>query len=116
MAIWCRSKGRGDFVILRSWDQDGYRVAEVEWIQDIYPLEATRDRQDLQEMARGTSELALSWIRRAREAAQTACEYTELETLREIGTIAFKRYKTGTSNILRVGTRLNADYNVGLSI
>ncbi|KAF9619208.1 hypothetical protein IFM89_005762 [Coptis chinensis] len=48
-----------------------YRVAEVEWIQDIYPLEGTRDRQDLQEMARGTSELALSWIRRAREAAQT---------------------------------------------
>ncbi|KAH1068792.1 hypothetical protein GLYMA_03G062700v4 [Glycine max] len=23
------------FRIIRSWDQDGYHVAEVEWIQDI---------------------------------------------------------------------------------
>ncbi|KAL5699201.1 hypothetical protein ACHQM5_030139 [Ranunculus cassubicifolius] len=63
-------EGRRRFRIKRCWEQDGYRVAEVEWVQDIYP-EATREREDLQDMARGASELALSWIRRAKEAART---------------------------------------------
>ncbi|KAK3042727.1 hypothetical protein RJ639_000785, partial [Escallonia herrerae] len=33
--------------ILQNWDQDGYRVAEVEWIQDICPSEGTRERADV---------------------------------------------------------------------
>ncbi|KAK6276184.1 hypothetical protein POUND7_005893 [Theobroma cacao] len=38
-------ESRRRFRILRSWDQDGYRMAEVEWIQDILPTDA-RDRED----------------------------------------------------------------------
>ncbi|KAK2981374.1 hypothetical protein RJ640_003334 [Escallonia rubra] len=33
--------------ILQNWDQDGYRVAEVEWIQDICPSEGTQERADV---------------------------------------------------------------------
>ncbi|XP_058228356.1 uncharacterized protein LOC131336502 isoform X1 [Rhododendron vialii] len=63
-------ESRRRFRIIRNWDQDGYRVAEVEWQQDIYPSEGTRDRQDLQELTNNAAVFALEWIRRAREAAQ----------------------------------------------
>ncbi|XP_054806061.1 uncharacterized protein LOC129308746 isoform X2 [Prosopis cineraria] len=62
-------ESRRRFRIIRSWDQDGYRVAEVEWIQDIMPLEGTREREDLQEITNNAAESARSWIRRAKEAA-----------------------------------------------
>ncbi|XP_027167352.1 LON peptidase N-terminal domain and RING finger protein 3 isoform X2 [Coffea eugenioides] len=32
--------------IIQNWDQDGYRVAEVEWVQDLYPPEGTVERDD----------------------------------------------------------------------
>ncbi|KAH9302985.1 hypothetical protein KI387_014568, partial [Taxus chinensis] len=63
-------EGRRRFHIIRSWDQDGYRVAEVDWFSDICPPDGTRERQDLQEVARGAAELAQSWIRRAGDAAR----------------------------------------------
>lgn len=78
-------EGRRRFRILRSWDQDGYRVAEIEWIQDIFPVQGTREREDLQEMARGASELALSWIRRAKEAAQIDRRSRRMEILQAEG-------------------------------
>ncbi|KAL3513139.1 hypothetical protein ACH5RR_025856 [Cinchona calisaya] len=55
--------------ILRNWDQDGYRVAEVEWVQDIYPPEGTRERNDLQEMINRAAAYARQWMRRAQEVA-----------------------------------------------
>ncbi|KNA09430.1 hypothetical protein SOVF_153650 [Spinacia oleracea] len=63
-------EGRRRFRILRSWDQDGYRVAEVEWIQDVNPAEGTRERTDLQELASNAAEYAQMWITRAKEAAR----------------------------------------------
>ncbi|PIA62864.1 hypothetical protein AQUCO_00200704v1 [Aquilegia coerulea] len=78
-------EGRRRFRIIRSWEQDGYRVAEVEWIQDIYPVGGTREREDLQDMARGASELALSWIRRAKEAARTDRRSRRMELLQAEG-------------------------------
>lgn len=63
-------ESRRRFRIIRSWDQDGYRVAEVEWIQDIMPLEGTREREILQEMTYNAAESARSWIGRAKEAAR----------------------------------------------
>lgn len=63
-------EGRRRFRILRSWDQDGYRVAEVEWVQDIHPQEGTRERADLQELARSAAEYAKLWMVRAKEAAR----------------------------------------------
>eukprot|EP00262_Sarcandra_glabra_P003214 TRINITY_DN1379_c0_g1_i3.p1 TRINITY_DN1379_c0_g1~~TRINITY_DN1379_c0_g1_i3.p1 ORF type:complete len:263 (+),score=41.96 TRINITY_DN1379_c0_g1_i3:306-1094(+) len=64
-------EGRRRFRIIRSWDQDGYRVAKVEWVQDICPPAGTREREDLQQVTRGAAELAHTWIKQAKEAART---------------------------------------------
>lgn len=64
-------EGRRRFRIIRSWDQDGYRVAEVEWIGDSCPPDGTKEKEDLQEMARRAEELARSWLRRARADRQS---------------------------------------------
>ncbi|PSS07941.1 LON peptidase N-terminal domain and RING finger protein [Actinidia chinensis var. chinensis] len=63
-------ESRRRFRILRNWDQDGYRVAEIEWVQDIYPSEGTREKADLQELTNNAAGFARSWMRRARDAAQ----------------------------------------------
>lgn len=56
--------------IIRSWDQDGYRVAEVEWVEDVCPPEGTRERADLEGSANNAAEYAQSWLRMAKEAAR----------------------------------------------
>ncbi|KAI3504676.1 hypothetical protein L1887_26327 [Cichorium endivia] len=56
--------------IIRNWDQDGYRVAEVEWVKDLTPSEGTKERSDLQDMTDIVAEYARSWIRLAQEAAR----------------------------------------------
>lgn len=63
-------EGRRRFRILKSWDQDGYRVAEVEWVRDIYPPEGTSGRADLQELTNTVAAYALSWLSKAKEASQ----------------------------------------------
>ncbi|KAL1347319.1 hypothetical protein HN51_020787 [Arachis hypogaea] len=63
-------ESRRRFRIIRSWDQDGYRVAQVEWVQDIMPAEGTKEREILQELTCNAAENARSWIRRAREATR----------------------------------------------
>ncbi|KAK7301521.1 hypothetical protein RJT34_12387 [Clitoria ternatea] len=63
-------ESRRRFRIIRSWDQDGYRVAEVEWMQDIMPPEGTRDRDILQELTNNAAESARSYVGRAKEAAR----------------------------------------------
>ncbi|KAH6797311.1 zinc finger RING family protein [Perilla frutescens var. hirtella] len=55
--------------IIQNWDQDGYRVAEVEWVDDIHPPEGT-ERNDLLEMTRKAAVFARQWIKEAQEAAQ----------------------------------------------
>ncbi|KAL0924839.1 hypothetical protein M5K25_005697 [Dendrobium thyrsiflorum] len=78
-------EGRRRFHILQSWDQDGYRVAEVEWIQDVLPSEGSQEREDLQQMASEASELAQTWIRNAREAARIGRRARRLEVLQADG-------------------------------
>ncbi|XP_076954032.1 uncharacterized protein LOC143628286 [Bidens hawaiensis] len=56
--------------ILRNWDQDGYRVAEIEWVRDLTPTEGTKERSDLQDMTDIVAEYARSWIQTAQEAAR----------------------------------------------
>ncbi|KAG5032184.1 hypothetical protein JHK85_016166 [Glycine max] len=63
-------ESRRRFRIIRSRDQDGYRVAEVEWIQDIMPPEGTSERETLQQQTYNAAEDARSWIARAKEAAK----------------------------------------------
>ncbi|KAG6386077.1 hypothetical protein SASPL_154963 [Salvia splendens] len=55
--------------IIRNWDQDGYRVAEVEWVNDTYPAEGN-ERNALVEMTRKAAVFVRQWIKEAQEAAQ----------------------------------------------
>ncbi|XP_014630230.1 LON peptidase N-terminal domain and RING finger protein 1-like isoform X4 [Glycine soja] len=71
-------ESRRRFRIIHSWDQDGYRVAEVEWIQDIMPPEGTSERDTLQQQTYNAVEDARSWIARAKEAARHDCCNTKL--------------------------------------
>ncbi|KAJ6827828.1 LON peptidase N-terminal domain and RING finger protein 1 isoform X1 [Iris pallida] len=75
--------GRRRFRILQSWDQDGYRVAQVEWIEDIHPPEGSQERDDLTELASGAAELARSCLRSAREAARTGRRSRHMELQEE---------------------------------
>ncbi|XP_028084455.1 LON peptidase N-terminal domain and RING finger protein 1 isoform X1 [Camellia sinensis] len=72
------------FRILRNWDQDGYRVAEIEWVKDIYPSEGTRERTDLQEMTNNAAGFAQSWMRTARDAAQQRQDRSRLVELDKV--------------------------------
>ncbi|PQQ20490.1 putative receptor-like protein kinase [Prunus yedoensis var. nudiflora] len=60
-------ESRRRFRIIRSWDQDGYRVAEIEWVHDIYPPEGSRERGGLQELTNNAAEYARLWIGRVKE-------------------------------------------------
>lgn len=62
-------ESRRRFRILRSWDQDGYRVAEIEWVQDIHP-EGVEDRADLQDLTNNAAEYARLWLGREKESAR----------------------------------------------
>ncbi|PKA53662.1 Peroxisome biogenesis factor 10 [Apostasia shenzhenica] len=78
-------EGRRRFHILRSWDQDGYRVAEVEWVQDALPPEGSEERENLQQMASEAAELAQTWIRNARDATRIGRRARHLEFLQSDG-------------------------------
>ncbi|KAJ6888519.1 hypothetical protein NC652_029559 [Populus alba x Populus x berolinensis] len=62
-------ESRRRFRILQSWDQDGYRVAEIEWVLDNSP-EGLEQRTKMQELTDSAAEYAQSWLRRAKEAAR----------------------------------------------
>ncbi|KAK9926052.1 hypothetical protein M0R45_023306 [Rubus argutus] len=62
-------ESRRRFRIIRSWDQDGYRVAEIEWVQDISPPEGSREKAELQELTNNAAEFARLWIGRGKRAA-----------------------------------------------
>ncbi|KAJ4755540.1 LON peptidase N-terminal domain and RING finger protein 3 [Rhynchospora pubera] len=63
-------EGRRRFRIVESWDQDGYRIAQVEWFQDLPPPEGSTEKQELVEMASTAAELARNWITHAREVSR----------------------------------------------
>uniref|UniRef100_A0A7N0TYH7 Uncharacterized protein n=1 Tax=Kalanchoe fedtschenkoi TaxID=63787 RepID=A0A7N0TYH7_KALFE len=63
-------ESRRRFHILKSWDQDGYRVADVEWVEDIYPPEGTPERRELMEMTNNLAESARAWLNKQKVAAR----------------------------------------------
>lgn len=63
-------ESRRRFRIIQSWNQDGYRVAEIEWVQDIYPPEGSEERAELQQMTNNAAEYARSWLTNAKVAAR----------------------------------------------
>ncbi|KAJ0973752.1 hypothetical protein J5N97_015717 [Dioscorea zingiberensis] len=79
--------GRRRFRILRCWDQDGYRVAKVEWIQDTQiTTGGTREGgYDPQQVIAEVADLARTWIRRTREAARNGGRSRREQLLRTEG-------------------------------
>ncbi|KAK6153436.1 hypothetical protein DH2020_013075 [Rehmannia glutinosa] len=56
--------------IIQNWDQDGYRIAEVEWVQDISPPEGSTERNDLLEMTNKAAAFARQLMRKAQYGSQ----------------------------------------------
>uniref|UniRef100_A0A0D3DWM7 RING-type domain-containing protein n=2 Tax=Brassica oleracea var. oleracea TaxID=109376 RepID=A0A0D3DWM7_BRAOL len=65
--------------IIKAWDQDGYRVAEVEWVTDI-PPQSDQEKADLRELTTSAASFARAWLERAKEAARHG-DRRRLETL-----------------------------------
>ncbi|CAF2114719.1 unnamed protein product [Brassica oleracea] len=65
--------------IVKAWDQDGYRVAEVEWVTDI-PPQSDQEKADLRELTTSAASFARAWLERAKEAARHG-DRRRLETL-----------------------------------
>ncbi|XP_042436149.1 LON peptidase N-terminal domain and RING finger protein 1-like isoform X1 [Zingiber officinale] len=72
-------EGQRRFRILRSWDQDGYRVAEVEWIWDTLPPKDSQEKEDLMQMTIEAAELTKAWFKRARESMRIGRRSRQLE-------------------------------------
>ncbi|KAH0865183.1 hypothetical protein HID58_082394, partial [Brassica napus] len=53
--------------IVKAWDQDGYRVAEVEWVTDL-PPQSDQEKADLRELTTSAASFARAWLERAKEA------------------------------------------------
>ncbi|KAF6171774.1 hypothetical protein GIB67_007295 [Kingdonia uniflora] len=78
-------EGRRRFRIIRSCDQDGYRVAEVEWVNDSHLPEGSAERGELQEIVGRAANAARAWIRQVKEAAMTGRRSRRLENLQVEG-------------------------------
>lgn len=63
-------ESRRRFRILNHWEQDGYRVAEIEWVQDVCPADGTREKAELQEMTNKAAAYARSWLKASQAAAR----------------------------------------------
>ncbi|KAL0757297.1 hypothetical protein Bca101_094965 [Brassica carinata] len=55
--------------IVKAWDQDGYRVAEVEWVTDL-PPQSDQEKADLRELTTSAASFTRAWLERAKEAAR----------------------------------------------
>eukprot|EP00249_Psilotum_nudum_P019303 c27187_g1_i1 orf=247-1761(+) len=61
--------------IIKTWEQDGYRVGQVAWIQDSLAESIASQKEvssgQLQELTMRTADLAQTWIACAQETSQT---------------------------------------------
>ncbi|CAM8978204.1 unnamed protein product [Rhodiola kirilowii] len=63
-------ESRRRFRILQCWDQDGYRIAEMEWIHDEVPPEGSKEKAELLEMTNNIAEYARLWIQSKKTAVR----------------------------------------------
>eukprot|EP00246_Nothoceros_aenigmaticus_P014664 TRINITY_DN573_c0_g1_i4.p1 TRINITY_DN573_c0_g1~~TRINITY_DN573_c0_g1_i4.p1 ORF type:complete len:221 (-),score=35.66 TRINITY_DN573_c0_g1_i4:414-1076(-) len=69
--------------ITRTWDQDGYRVGQVQWLEDTVPAEGSQEKEQMQELARTAAEFARSWLSRAQEIARSDRRRNILELMHQ---------------------------------
>lgn len=70
--------GRRRFRITDSWEQDGYRVAKVEWFHDVVHADGTPEKEQLDKSVRTAADLVNASISRAREIARSDQRLYEL--------------------------------------
>lgn len=66
--FYLEAEGRRRFNIFKSWEQDGYRVGQVMWLEDAVPKQEHL-LKELQDLTTTTAELARSWITRTQETS-----------------------------------------------
>ncbi|CAK9219340.1 unnamed protein product [Sphagnum jensenii] len=62
--------GRRRFRIIETWDQDGYRIAKVQWLQDVIPAPGSPEQKEVYRMARTAAEVVNTFLTRAQDAAR----------------------------------------------
>ncbi|KAH8972580.1 hypothetical protein BDL97_02G206000 [Sphagnum fallax] len=62
--------GRRRFRIIETWDQDGYRIAKVQWLQDVIPAPGSPEQKEIDRMARTAAEVVNTFLTRAQDAAR----------------------------------------------
>ncbi|CAM6114139.1 unnamed protein product [Calypogeia fissa] len=67
-------EGRRRFNISRAWEQDGYRVAQVQWLKDVAPPEGSSKYEQTMSLVSEASKLFESWISQARNVARTGAD------------------------------------------
>jgi Lon protease-like protein len=60
--------GRRRFRIIETWDQDGYRIAKVQWLQDVIPAPGSPEQKEIDRMARTAAEVVNTFLTRAQDA------------------------------------------------
>lgn len=78
-------EGRRRCHIVRSWEQDGYRVGQVEWLSDDRPPLGSAEAAQVGAHAAAAAELARGWVSRAQEAARNNRRGRLPELVRQAG-------------------------------
>lgn len=64
-------EGRRRCTIVRAWEQDGYRIAQVQWLQDVTHPQGSPEHEQTIALVKDAAKLAESWISQAQSAART---------------------------------------------
>jgi Lon protease-like protein len=75
--------GRRRFRIIETWDQDGYRVAKVQWLQDVIPAPGSPEQKEIDRMARTAAEVVNTFLTRAQDAARKGAFSSSLDSSRD---------------------------------
>ncbi|KAG6550795.1 hypothetical protein Mapa_007699 [Marchantia paleacea] len=64
-------EGRRRFSITKTWEQDGYRVAQVKWIEDTLLEDGSSEKEQLTSLLKGASSLAKTWLQRGHDLSRS---------------------------------------------
>eukprot|EP00271_Cylindrocystis_brebissonii_P006389 TRINITY_DN1915_c0_g1_i1.p1 TRINITY_DN1915_c0_g1~~TRINITY_DN1915_c0_g1_i1.p1 ORF type:complete len:548 (-),score=94.81 TRINITY_DN1915_c0_g1_i1:134-1777(-) len=78
-------EGRRRCKIVRSWEQDGYRVGEVEWMLDQAPPTDSDAAKQVEDLATSAADLSRAWVGRLHDAARSSRRGRLAEVVRQAG-------------------------------
>ncbi|GJP58786.1 hypothetical protein CLOP_g3526 [Closterium sp. NIES-67] len=80
-------EGMRRFSITSSWEQDGYRVAQVEWMQDTLPEAGSEEAAKLSSLAEEVAGVAREWVARVLSTSRANRRSRLIEHVRSAGDI-----------------------------